>query len=286
MDDVKREADERGVKLIVLPTAEAIEVLQKECGRTNAILPSPPPRRTRRAAASARSGPACGGSTRPTLPAVAPSLGRPHPVRQHGRAVVTDLEESARHHPALRLAAGLAHTHVPSASPRIKDTAPRSCFLLGGRRTPDAVHRTLARPELRHHAPVHGHAAAIAASLANDRRVTRVRVVRADPGEGLRLGEHREEAENSRDQDRRGDNRSKSEQALHDRPPFLRDSSSIAGSRAPEQPRSIEGSVPTDQEPLFTLGYEGRTLEEVIRGDAVRPEGRLPTLAETLFRPC
>jgi hypothetical protein len=38
MDDVKREADERGVKLIVLPTAEAIEVLQNRAGRTNAIL--------------------------------------------------------------------------------------------------------------------------------------------------------------------------------------------------------------------------------------------------------
>ena len=38
MDDVKREADDRGVKLIVLPTAEAIEVLQKDSGRTNAIL--------------------------------------------------------------------------------------------------------------------------------------------------------------------------------------------------------------------------------------------------------
>jgi hypothetical protein len=38
MDDVKREADERGVKLIVLPTAEAIEVLQKNSGKTNAVL--------------------------------------------------------------------------------------------------------------------------------------------------------------------------------------------------------------------------------------------------------
>jgi hypothetical protein len=38
MDDVKREADERGVKLIVLPTAEAIEVLQKHPRETNAVL--------------------------------------------------------------------------------------------------------------------------------------------------------------------------------------------------------------------------------------------------------
>jgi hypothetical protein len=38
MDDVKREAGERGVKLIVLPTAEAIEVLQKGPRKTNAVL--------------------------------------------------------------------------------------------------------------------------------------------------------------------------------------------------------------------------------------------------------
>jgi hypothetical protein len=38
MDDVKREADERGVKLIVLPTSEAIEVLQRKSDNTNAIL--------------------------------------------------------------------------------------------------------------------------------------------------------------------------------------------------------------------------------------------------------
>jgi hypothetical protein len=38
MDDVKREADERGVELIVLPTAEAIKVLQKGKERTNAVL--------------------------------------------------------------------------------------------------------------------------------------------------------------------------------------------------------------------------------------------------------
>ena len=38
MDDVKREADERGVQLIVLPTAEAIKVLQKGAQKTNAVL--------------------------------------------------------------------------------------------------------------------------------------------------------------------------------------------------------------------------------------------------------
>jgi hypothetical protein len=38
MDDVKREAENRGVKLIVLPTAEAIELLQKKPRRTNAVL--------------------------------------------------------------------------------------------------------------------------------------------------------------------------------------------------------------------------------------------------------
>jgi hypothetical protein len=38
MDDVKREAGKRGVKLIVLPTAEAIEVLQKGLRKTNAVL--------------------------------------------------------------------------------------------------------------------------------------------------------------------------------------------------------------------------------------------------------
>jgi hypothetical protein len=38
MDDVKREADDRGVTLMVLPTAEAFEVLQTQSGRTNAIL--------------------------------------------------------------------------------------------------------------------------------------------------------------------------------------------------------------------------------------------------------
>lgn len=38
MDDVKREADERGVKLLVLPTAEAIAVVQKGGRETNAVL--------------------------------------------------------------------------------------------------------------------------------------------------------------------------------------------------------------------------------------------------------
>jgi len=38
MDDVKQEADRRGVKLIVLPTADAIEVLRKGRRGTNAVL--------------------------------------------------------------------------------------------------------------------------------------------------------------------------------------------------------------------------------------------------------
>jgi hypothetical protein len=38
MDDVKREARERGVKLIELPTAEAIKVLEKHPKKTNAVL--------------------------------------------------------------------------------------------------------------------------------------------------------------------------------------------------------------------------------------------------------
>jgi hypothetical protein len=38
MDAVKREAEERGVELIVLPTAEAIKVLQKNPQKTNAVL--------------------------------------------------------------------------------------------------------------------------------------------------------------------------------------------------------------------------------------------------------
>jgi hypothetical protein len=38
MDAVRREAEERRVKLIVLPTAEAIKALQKHPRKTNAIL--------------------------------------------------------------------------------------------------------------------------------------------------------------------------------------------------------------------------------------------------------
>jgi len=38
MDDVKREADELGVKLIVVPTAEAIDFLKKHPRDTNAVL--------------------------------------------------------------------------------------------------------------------------------------------------------------------------------------------------------------------------------------------------------
>lgn len=38
MDDVRREADELGVELIVLPTAEAIHVLRKATRNTNAVL--------------------------------------------------------------------------------------------------------------------------------------------------------------------------------------------------------------------------------------------------------
>jgi hypothetical protein len=38
MDDLKREAKNRRVKLVVLPTAEAIKVLQKQPKKTNAVL--------------------------------------------------------------------------------------------------------------------------------------------------------------------------------------------------------------------------------------------------------
>ena len=38
MDDVKREAKDRRVELVVLPTAEAISVLQKYPKKTNAVL--------------------------------------------------------------------------------------------------------------------------------------------------------------------------------------------------------------------------------------------------------
>jgi hypothetical protein len=38
MDDVKREAEDRGVQLIVLPTAEAIRILRNHPQKTNAVL--------------------------------------------------------------------------------------------------------------------------------------------------------------------------------------------------------------------------------------------------------
>ena len=38
MDDVKREAERRGVELVILPTALAIEAVNHERRRTNAIL--------------------------------------------------------------------------------------------------------------------------------------------------------------------------------------------------------------------------------------------------------
>jgi hypothetical protein len=38
MDDVKREARDRQVELVVLPTAEAIKVLEKHPKKTNAVL--------------------------------------------------------------------------------------------------------------------------------------------------------------------------------------------------------------------------------------------------------
>jgi hypothetical protein len=38
MDDVKREAERRGVKLVILPTAEAVERINRVSERTNAIL--------------------------------------------------------------------------------------------------------------------------------------------------------------------------------------------------------------------------------------------------------
>jgi hypothetical protein len=38
MDRVKREAKRRGIKLAILPTAKAIELLKKEPADTNAIL--------------------------------------------------------------------------------------------------------------------------------------------------------------------------------------------------------------------------------------------------------
>jgi hypothetical protein len=38
MDDVKREAKDRKVKLVVLPTADAIKVLERQPKKTNAVL--------------------------------------------------------------------------------------------------------------------------------------------------------------------------------------------------------------------------------------------------------
>jgi hypothetical protein len=38
MDDVRREARNRGVRLVMLPTAEAIKVLEKHQKNTNAVL--------------------------------------------------------------------------------------------------------------------------------------------------------------------------------------------------------------------------------------------------------
>jgi hypothetical protein len=38
MDDVKREAKDRRIELVVLPTAKAIRVLQKNPKKTNAVL--------------------------------------------------------------------------------------------------------------------------------------------------------------------------------------------------------------------------------------------------------
>ena len=38
MDEVKQEAERRGIKLVILPTTEAIDLLKKEPADTNAIL--------------------------------------------------------------------------------------------------------------------------------------------------------------------------------------------------------------------------------------------------------
>jgi len=38
MDEVKQEAKRRGIELVILPTAKAIELLRKESAGTNAIL--------------------------------------------------------------------------------------------------------------------------------------------------------------------------------------------------------------------------------------------------------
>jgi len=38
MEDVKREAEQRNIELLVLPTAQAIEILKRDAEKTNAIL--------------------------------------------------------------------------------------------------------------------------------------------------------------------------------------------------------------------------------------------------------
>jgi hypothetical protein len=38
MEDVKREAQRRGIELIIQPTARAVEILEKDPAQTNAIL--------------------------------------------------------------------------------------------------------------------------------------------------------------------------------------------------------------------------------------------------------
>jgi hypothetical protein len=38
MDEVKHEAERRGINLVILPTAKAIEILRKGRADTNAIL--------------------------------------------------------------------------------------------------------------------------------------------------------------------------------------------------------------------------------------------------------
>lgn len=38
MDELKQEAERRGIKLVIVPTAEAIDRLKKEPADTNAIL--------------------------------------------------------------------------------------------------------------------------------------------------------------------------------------------------------------------------------------------------------
>jgi hypothetical protein len=38
MEDVKREAQQRGIELIIRPTAQAVEILETDPAQTNAIL--------------------------------------------------------------------------------------------------------------------------------------------------------------------------------------------------------------------------------------------------------